>query len=152
MGLLDWFKSAAGAAGDRGDISAVKLDQGESAEVAGLDFQAAVSAHQKWKTRLQACIDGTNEEKLDAEVIGRDDQCVLGKWIYGEGMATFGEGAAFKDLQSAHAEFHRVAAMVLNAVYDGRKEEAGQLLASRFSQASVRVLGLLANLFVQARG
>lgn len=152
MGLLDWFKSAAGAAGDKGDISAVKLEAGESAEVAGLDFQAAVSAHQKWKTRLQACVEGTSEEQLDPNVVGRDDQCVLGKWIYGEGTAAFGGRPVFADLKSAHAEFHRVAGMVLNAVYDGRQEEAGQLLASRFSQASVKVLGLLANLFLEARG
>ena len=152
MGLLDWFKSAAGAAGDKGDISGVKLDAGESAEVAGLDFQAAVSAHQKWKTRLQACVDGTSDEKLDPNVVGRDDQCVLGRWIYSQGTAAFGERPVFDDLKSAHAEFHRVAGMVLNAVYGGRQEEAGQLLASRFSQTSVKVLGLLANLFIEARG
>jgi hypothetical protein len=152
MGLLDWFKSAADAAGEKGDISAAAQDQGESAEVAGLDFQAAVAAHQKWKTRLQACIDGTSEEKLDPEVVGRDDQCVLGKWIHGQGGAAFGQEQIFTDLTSAHAEFHKTAGMVLSAVYDGRKEEAAQMLGSRFSQASFKVQGLLANLFVQARG
>lgn len=150
MGLKDWFKSSAGTGDDKGDIPDVALAAGDAAEVAGLDFQAAVSAHQKWKARLQACIDGTSDEKLDPEVIGRDDQCVLGKWIYGQGTATFGQEQVFTDLTSAHAEFHKTAGMVLRAVYDGRKEEAAEMLGSRFSQASFKVMGLLANLFTQA--
>lgn len=149
MGLMDWFRSAS-KGDEKDDISTVTPTQGESAEVAGLDFQAAVSAHQKWKVRLQACIDGTSEEKLDPDEIGRDDQCVLGKWIYGQGMATFAEQPAFSDLKGAHAEFHRTAAMVLRMVYDGRKEEAAEMLGSHFSQASFRVQGLLANLFMKA--
>ncbi len=152
MGLLDWFRSAAGAGGDKGDISAVKLDQGESAEVAGLNFQEAVAAHQKWKARLQACIDGAGQEKLDPAVVGRDDQCVLGKWIYGQGTASFGDRPVFGELKAGHAEFHRIAGEVLTAVYAGQKEEAAKLLTSRFAQASVRVLGLLASLFMEARG
>lgn len=150
MGLLDWFRSAS-AGGDKGDISSVKLDQGESAEVAGLNFQDAVSAHQKWKARLQACIDGTSAEKLDPAIVGRDDQCVLGKWIYGQGTASFGSRPAFGDLTNAHADFHRIAGEVLTAVYAGRKEEAATVLGSSFAQASVRVLGLLANLFIEAK-
>ena len=151
MGLLDWFRSAS-TGGEKGDIAGVKLGQGESAEVAGLNFQEAVAAHQKWKARLQACIDGTNPEKLDPAVVGRDDQCVLGKWIYGQGAVSFGGRPLFGELRTAHAEFHQLAGEVLTAVYAGRKEEAATMLASGFAQASVKVLGLLANLFIEAKG
>lgn len=150
MGLLDWFKSSAksGVA----DISAVTLDQGETAEVAGLNFQEAVAAHQKWKTRLQASIDGTSQEKLDPAVVGRDDQCVLGKWIHGQGQATFGGRAEFDQLREAHANFHRIAGSVLADVYADRKEQARQALASTFAEASLNVQGLLADLFIKAKG
>lgn len=147
MGIMDWLK----ASGGNGEISDAAL-QDEAAEVAGLDFPAAVAAHQKWKARLQASIDGSSEEKLDPAVVGRDDQCVLGKWLHGEGTEAFGQERVFTDLTSAHAEFHKTAGMVLSAAQDGRKDEATEMLGSRFSQASLKVIGLLANLFVQARG
>ncbi len=150
MGLLDWFRSAASSGGDK-DISTVTLDKGESAEVAGLNFQEAVAAHQRWKARLQACIDGTRSEKLDPAIVGRDDQCVLGKWIHGQGAATFGDLPVFSELKAGHAEFHRVAGEVLTSVYAGRAEEAAKVLGSTFAQASVKVLGLLASLFLEAR-
>lgn len=152
MGLFDWFKSAASGAGEKGDISAVTLDQGESAEVAGLNFQEAVAAHQRWKARLQASIDGTSQETLDPAVVGRDDQCVLGKWIHGQGNATFGSKPVFSDLRLTHADFHRIAGEVLQASQGGRKEEAARMLGGTFAQTSVRVLGLLAGLFMEARG
>ncbi len=151
MGLLDWFKAAAKSGGDKPDISLFTPEQGESAEVAGLNFQEAVTAHQRWKARLQACIDGTSPETLDPRLVGRDDQCVLGKWIYGQGNSAFGSQSVFSDLRTAHAEFHRIAGEILAAVYDGRKTEAQEKLGASFAQASVRVLGLLANLFIQAK-
>ncbi len=151
MGLLDWFKAVAKSGGEKADISSVTLDQGESAEVAGLNFPDAVAAHQRWKARLQASIDGTSEEVLDPGTVSRDDQCVLGKWIHGQGARAFGGRPVFSDLRDAHAEFHRIAGEVLWAVYDGRREEAAAKLSGSFAQASVRVLGLLANLFVDAR-
>ncbi len=149
MGLLDWFRSSAKSGAV--DISTVTLDQGESAEVAGLNFQEAVAAHQKWKTRLQACINGTSEEKLSPAVVGRDDQCVLGKWIHGQGRATFGTRAEFDQLREAHAKFHRIAGTVLVEVYEGRKEVAQQKLAADFAEASINVQGLLADLFIKAK-
>ncbi len=152
MGLFDWFKSAAQAGGEKPDISSVKLEAGESAEVAGLNFQDAVAAHQRWKARLQAYIAGTSQEKLDPAVVSRDDQCVLGKWIHGHGAAAFGDRAVFAQLRQEHARFHQVAGEVLTAVYAGRAQEAGQKLQGEFAQASVQVLGLLANLFVEAHG
>ncbi len=151
MGLFDWFKAAAKSADEKADISAVTLEAGESAEIAGLNFKDAVAAHQKWKARLQASIDGTSQEKLDPAIVGRDDQCVLGKWLYGQGAATFGARPVFAELTSEHARFHAIAGEVLAAVQSGAKETAQQKLGAAFTQSSVRVLGLLANLFVEAK-
>ncbi len=151
MGLLDWFKAAAKSDGDKADISSVTAGAGESAEVAGLNFQDAVAAHQRWKARLQASIDGTSSETLDPDVVSRDDQCVLGKWIHGQGAVTFADRAVFAELRTEHAQFHTFAGEVLSAAYAGRRAEAQSQLGTSFSQSSVRVLGLLANLFIEAR-
>jgi hypothetical protein len=152
MGLFDWFKAAAKSGGDKADISSVALEAGESAEVAGLNFQDAVAAHQRWKARLQASIDGTSQETLDPAVVARDDQCVLGKWLHGQGASSFGTKPVFGDLKAEHAQFHRLAGEVLAAAQGGNKDQAQQKLGSAFSQSSVKVLGLLANLFVEVHG
>lgn len=149
-GLMDWFRSAAKSEGEKPDISAVPLSEGESAELAGLNFKDAVMAHQKWKSRLQACIDGTSGEKLDPAVVCRDDQCVLGKWINGPGAQKFGGLPAFPPLKAEHAQFHLIAGEVLLAAYTGHKEEARGTLGTTFSRSSVRVQQFLASLFLEA--
>ncbi len=149
-GLLDWFKSVAKAEDAKADISAISPADGESAEIAGLNFKDAVLAHQKWKNRLQACIDGTSDERLDPAVVSRDDQCVLGKWINGPGGLQFGTSAAFPRLKAEHAQFHLIAGEVLSAANDGRKAEAQEQLATSFARSSVRVQQFLASLFLEA--
>lgn len=149
MGLLDWFRSAAKAEGEKPDISAVPLEAGESAEIAGLNFKDAVMAHQKWKTRLQACLDGTSQEKLDPALVSRDDQCVLGKWINGAGSQKFGGMTVFSQLKAEHAQFHLLAGEVLAAVYSGQKAAAEEKLRASFTQSSIRVQHHLANLFLE---
>lgn len=151
MGLLDWFRSAAKSGGSAADISSVPLAAGESAEIAGLNFKDAVMAHQKWKSRLQACIDGTGQEKLDPAVVSRDDQCVLGKWIHGAGAQKFGGIGVFSQLSAEHAQFHRIAGEVLAATYAGQKAEAEEKLRASFTQSSARVQYHLANLFLEAK-
>ncbi len=151
MGLFDWFRAVAKSQGEKADIASVALEQGESAEMAGLNFQEAVAAHQKWKARLQAVIDGRSQETLDPAVVSRDDQCVLGKWIHGQGTSSFGNRPVFADLRTAHAEFHRVAGEVLGAAYGGQQAEAEAKMGSSFAQASTRVVGLLAALFIEVK-
>ncbi|MDD2685789.1 MAG: CZB domain-containing protein [Gallionella sp.] len=149
MGLFDWFKSAA----KDNETVAVEIPHAspsETVEVAGLDFQAAVAAHQKWKSRLQACIDGTSQEVIDPRLVCQDNQCVLGKWINGHGAGEFAGSSTFSQLKVEHAQFHIIASEVLLAVYGGRGTEAKQKLEGIFVQASLRVQKLLANLFLEA--
>lgn len=148
MGLFDWFKAL--AKGTVPDNAAAQGRSGESAELAGLDFQAAVAAHQRWKARLQACIDGSSQEVIDPAVACQDNQCVLGKWIYGPGEAAFRESSIFSQLKIEHAQFHVIAGEVLSATYDGRRDEAKQKLDGVFIQASLRVQKFLSQLFLEA--
>ncbi len=151
MGLLDWFRSAARPGAENPDISTIPEAAGESAEIAGLNFKDAVMAHQRWKTRLQACIDGTSQEKLDPGMVSRDDQCVLGKWINGAGADRFGGVRAFAQLKAEHAQFHLIAGEVLTEVYAGKTAQAAETLRAAFTQSSARVQVHLATLFLQAR-
>ena len=148
MRILDWFKRAAISEAPA-DVSTIQTLPAENATVEGLDFQAAVAAHQKWKTRLRNCIDGTSEETLDPRVVCQDNQCVLGKWINGPGGARFATSPGFAKLKSTHAEFHICASEVLVSVYSGKKSLAEERLADEFSRLSIRVQKNLSQLFLE---
>lgn len=145
MGILDWITG--GNSGKGSAASASAPDKG--AELAGLNFKQAVDAHMKWKTRLETYIAGSSTEDLKVETVCRDDQCVLGKWIYSEGGRRFGFSDTFGDMRQNHAHFHRAAGEVLASAQAGRKDEALRLLhRGDYGRASERVKVALAKLFV----
>lgn len=114
--------------------------QGQS-QIAGLDFDGAISAHGKWKQRLLDFVAGGGEP-LDPVVVGRDDQCALGCWIHGDGRALRGN-AEYTDLKGEHAGFHRCAADVIRTHVAGNSDGAREQIAGEFSNRSKRVIGLL---------
>ena len=119
-------------------------------EVAGLNFMTAIEAHIKWKTRLETYIQGTSQEDLKVEVVCRDDQCPLGKWIYSTGGERFGTIDTFGEMKGQHALFHQCAGRVLDTAQQGRKEEAMRLLQyGDYVRASEQVKRLLAKLYVR---
>ncbi|MBI4999115.1 MAG: CZB domain-containing protein [Rhodocyclales bacterium] len=146
MGIMDWFRHLAG---DAPDHAAPAPAEEHSVEVGGLNFKSAVDAHMRWKTRLETYINGTNSEELVVDVVCRDDQCPLGKWIYTRGVSDFGYSETFFDMKAHHAHFHRCAGDVLRTAQAGDKVMALQLLhQGDYVRASERVKTLLAKLFV----
>ncbi len=122
-------------------------------EVAGLDFKGAIDAHMKWKGRLSRYVAGNSAEVLDADVVSKDDQCVLGKWIYGVGLASYGGEQLFKELKSAHARFHLSAGQIITEVDKGNAERAQDMLnRGEYPKISRDISMLLAQLFVRFKG
>jgi Ribonuclease G/E len=105
MSALDWFKRILG---QKADEAAPPPPAEASMEVAGLNFMTAIEAHIKWKTRLETYIQGTSQEDLKVEVVCRDDQCPLGKWIYSTGGERFGTIDTFGEMRgdAAADQFH----------------------------------------------
>jgi hypothetical protein len=125
----------------------------DAVEVAGLDFRTAIDAHVRWKKRLESYIEGTGQEQLKVEVVSRDDQCVLGKWIYGEGGQRYGSHELFEELKTVHAKFHVCAGHVVTEVDQGRNDKAVEMLhTGDYPKVSARVKLLLARLYVQISG
>lgn len=119
-------------------------------EVAGLNFMTAIEAHIKWKSRLENYIQGTSSEDLKVETVCRDDQCPLGKWIYGTGGERFGSIDTFGEMKGQHALFHQCAGRVLETAQAGKKDEAMRLLQyGDYVRASEQVKRLLAKLYVR---
>ncbi len=105
-----------------------------------MNFEEAVSVHQRWKTRLRVVIDGKSTETLDPQVVCKDDQCDLGKWIHGEGGRAMGSKPEFNEVKTTHACFHRTAGEVLRKALAGDKAGASILLDGEFFQASSKVI------------
>ena len=152
MGMLDWFKSIVRGEGSASAVSpAAGAANDKESELAGLNFKTAVDAHMKWKVRLESYINGTSTEDLIVDVVCRDDQCPLGKWIYDAGGDKFGFSETFFDMKAHLALVHRSAGSVLAAAQADDKAAAMKLLhGGDYVKASERVKMLLARMFVIA--
>jgi hypothetical protein len=96
------------------------------AEVAGLNFQSAVASHQNWKVRFRAMIESGIVEALDPKMIAQDNQCAIGKWIYGPAKEKYGSHPLYEKLRGDHAFFHTCASRVLVMILRGEKQKALQ--------------------------
>jgi hypothetical protein len=153
MNIPDWFKTLLSPAsslmpstggGDDDDLPELE----GSAELAGLDFQAAIRAHHEWKLRLDELLQDGQRTTLDPVTICRDDLCDLGQWIYGDGRRIFGHLPLFEDLRVCHADFHLVAGEVVHGVRAGRTAHARQLMGDDYQRNSQQVQSRLAELFL----
>lgn len=116
-----------------------------------MNFFDAINAHVAWKLRLRKHIDGTSDEVLDPQVVGCDDKCALGQWIYGT-LDQHDSMPLFRQVRIQHADFHRCAAEIITAVDDGKKEVAEKLLHDDYSQLSHMIVKSLTKLSVELEG
>lgn len=111
-----------------------------------ISIMDAISAHIKWKARLQDYLNGTSTEKLDPMAICRDDECALGKWIHGPALKHFHEHEAFRTLRGDHAQFHFVAGNVVKKVQENDRGAAEALMENDYAKASHKVVHALTEL------
>lgn len=108
-------------------------------------FFKAIEAHTHWKLRLRKHLDGTSEENLNPDVVCKDDQCVLGKWIYGDGKR-YQDMPGYEDLRQVHADFHQCAADIIRKTDSGQKDEAETVFGSVYNTLSRNITKLLVNM------
>ncbi len=103
-----------------------------------MNFSQVIMAHIAWKKRLEKYLNGDRTETLNPDVICRDNQWVLGKWIYGEG-STFQHYEEFPRVREEHAMFHKLAAQVVQQCDAGDIHGTKRLLETDYSRISERV-------------
>ena len=110
-----------------------------------MNFNVVINAHTAWKHKFRQFLEGT--EKLQAEMVAKDNQCELGKWIYGEGsqLAALPE---FSEMKRKHAEFHQVASQVVRQSKALSKEAALALVevGTDFAKASAQCVNSISTL------
>ena len=85
-------------------------------------IQSAIEAHAEWKIRLNKAIE-TGRSDHTAAVVCQDNQCKLGRWLYGLDVATQAS-SRWTCVRSTHADFHREAAEILTIALHGDKRGA----------------------------
>ena len=115
-------------------IGKFRIDGASSQSVAHLDD--AIQAHSAWKMRLKNYIHGTSSEVLDKAMVGGDNHCGLGSWIYSEGMLKFASDDDFIQLKQHHQKFHRCAGQIISMVDGGQANQAESMLESEFVKHS----------------
>lgn len=76
--------------------------QGDTGEV----FLKARDAHRAWLGRLREVLDG--RKAMTVEEAGSHRLCLLGKWIYSEGLKDYGDIAEVHALEKVHERFHNL--------------------------------------------
>ena len=105
----------------------------------GLDIQTAMAAHENWKLRLQAYLDGRSSEQFSPEIICFDNHCDLGQWIHGKGQANLGKFSGFTALLEHHKMFHYAASNVVALSQAGKEADAHKMLDGQFATFSKAV-------------
>jgi hypothetical protein len=104
----------------------------------------AVTAHNAWKIRLKAAIDGG--EVPDESKVAVDNMCDLGKWIHGDGNKCSGL-QEYVDLKAKHARFHQAAAKVVKLIKSGDKGAAlAELDGGEYRSVSSEVVAAIVKL------
>ncbi|HZP27423.1 MAG TPA: methyl-accepting chemotaxis protein [Acidimicrobiia bacterium] len=88
-----------------------------------------IAAHGMWKYRLDAAIKSGRSD-FDPAVVARDDQCPLGKWLYGDARAQLSGSPELERIRTLHASFHRDAGAVLELALAGNRGAAQEQLSS----------------------
>jgi len=75
------------------------------------DFAFARIMHIAWKASLREFLDGKGSLTLEQAVSHKE--CDLGKWLYSDGLATYGAMPEMKEFEKVHIELHAIIQKVL---------------------------------------
>ncbi|MBI5918946.1 MAG: CZB domain-containing protein, partial [Nitrosomonadales bacterium] len=120
-------------------------------EAKDFSFNDAVNAHIKWKTRLIDYIRGNSKEQLDVAKVSCDDQCDLGRWLYGPAKE-YSKLSEYGDLKGSHAAFHRSVGSIVKCVQEHHQDEAKEKLGGEFFQLSNQTVRAIKTLQARVGG
>jgi hypothetical protein len=110
-----------------------------------MDFDEAIGTHSKWKRKLRHYLE-EQDGSLHPNEVSIDDNCFLGRWIYGEG-ARHSSLPEYTKLKYVHTRVHAVASHLVRKANSGESvsEQAAPCANSDFStSSSALVIAILA--------
>lgn len=106
-----------------------KLDFKIVKEEKKFDFKTAISAHIDWRMKLTNYVQNP-DHSLNPDIVCKDNQCSLGKWIYSDGKSIQNSNSAlYVKLRESHAQFHKTAARIIDLANKGQTAQVEKLLS-----------------------
>lgn len=99
-----------------------------------MDLEQAIAKHAEWKVKFRKAISA--KEQLDADTIGKDHCCDLGKWLIAESKSRIGGLTSYRDCVSRHTAFHTEAGKIAKLINKGAYQEAEKALDAGTPYAS----------------
>lgn len=118
----------------------------DSTLLAALDIDAAINAHERWKTHLLDYLEGRTRRGLDPAEVRRGERSTLGRWLHGVGRDLLGHQPAYGALLARHQFFHEQAAQLVEWAQLGEWNKAVQVLNGGYRYGSSQVVLLLKEL------
>ena len=87
-----------------------------------IELEVAKAAHQAWKMRLRAFLDGHADIPHEQAVSSHD--CDFGKWFYSTGKEHFGNTRAFQNVERPHDQLHKLIGEIIEAKNRGQTADA----------------------------
>lgn len=88
------------------------------------ELELARAAHQAWKLRLRAFLDGKADIPHEQAISARE--CDFGRWFYGQGLENHGQGHVMTAIEQPHERMHQLIAEIIDARHQNRIQEAEQ--------------------------
>jgi methyl-accepting chemotaxis protein len=104
------------------------------------DFAVARVMHIAWKSALRSFLDG-KESMTDDQAVSHKD-CDLGKWLYSDGKAEYGNMPEMQELEKVHVELHSIVKRVVQLKNSGDASAAEKELA-KIEPVSQKIFSLL---------
>ena len=114
--------------------------------LAALDIDAAINAHDRWKSRLMDYLEGRTSYGVDPALVRRDTHSALGRWLHGVGAEVLGDQPTYPLLLARHKYFHEQAANLVELAQQGEWDKAVQVLHGGYRYGSSQVVLLLKEL------
>ena len=110
-----------------------------------LEIEQAIGAHALWKSRLRTALE-SGRATASADFISRDDRCDFGEWLQGPELTPADKATEhFQTVSRLHAEFHHIAAQLVDLARGGKKLEASkaEALDMAFLEASTKLIAAM---------
>jgi methyl-accepting chemotaxis protein len=104
------------------------------------DFAVARVMHIAWKSSLRSFLDG--KESMSEEQAVSHKDCDLGKWLYTDGMNSYGTMPEMKELEKVHIDLHAIVKRVIQLKQSGDNASAEEELA-KLESVSQKIFLLL---------
>jgi len=103
------------------------------------EIEEAIGNHALWMLRLREAVFQAHPP-VDVDEVRAEDQCEFGKWLHGSRLSVEDRASSvYQDVRRLHADFHRLAAQVVELAASGKTRDAYALLYGEYITMSGRL-------------